>query len=254
MISKDTAFMTLQEFTDYAKEWVSSVNNEYKGHNLIFTIDDLLGTISARELCEECHGVKEPFQYLDIPVDISFEDKADVEVILEEALYFGTDFDDCDCRQDGELRERTQESNSTQVDNEMGQCAFCATRLPVSQMIKVGSNKYICVDDFVDEIVCSLSDAEMGTALDLLTKAIVSNNSNETIIEAMPDVIEQKVYGGAPAVANYNKQDFFKSIVERKYDLNDTAALIDDLVALTIIAGKLDIYWEEFPDLKRMLP
>ena len=45
MISKDTAFLTLQEFTDYAKEWVSSVNNEYKGHNLIFTIDDLLGTI-----------------------------------------------------------------------------------------------------------------------------------------------------------------------------------------------------------------
>ena len=105
MLNKSTINMTLQEFTDYAKDWLSAVKNEYKNYNLIFTIDDLLGTISARELCEECQGVKEPFQYLDVPVDINFEDKADVEEILEEALYFGTDFEDCFCDEDEEEEE-----------------------------------------------------------------------------------------------------------------------------------------------------
>ena len=101
MINKNTTFMTLKEFTDYAKKWVSAVKNEYKDFNLIFTVDDLFSTVSARELCEECQGVKEPFQYLDVPIDISL-DKADLEEILEEALYFGTDFEDCYCDEDEE--------------------------------------------------------------------------------------------------------------------------------------------------------
>lgn len=252
MISKNTTFMTLQEFTDYAKEWLAAVKNEYKGYNLILTIDDLFSTISARELCEECQGVKEPFQYLDVPVDISL-DKADLEEILEEALYFGTDFEDCYCEADEELRVKAQEPNPTHIENEIGYCAYCGIELPVNQMIMVGNNEYICVDDFIDEVVCSMDETEMERGLDLLTEAIVSKYTGEEIIKVMPDIIEHKDYNGGPVV-NYDKQEFYKKILDGKYELEDTGALINDLVTLTIIAGKMDIYWEEISALKRMIP
>ena len=155
---------------------------------------------------------------------------------------------------------RFSDAYSANEPKGMCQCANCGGFFPVNQLIRIGKKEYVCGTDFMEIPMCCILGKDAVKFTGLLTKAIFSKYDEKTILEKMPTSIEPLFYD-EPVATDYDKQEFFEKMKNGKYAPDEFEdfkggvstpefdSISNDLVILTIIAEKLGIYWEDFPEM-----
>lgn len=141
----------------------------------------------------------------------------------------------------------------------MCQCIMTQNYYPVSQMIQVGEQKYVYGGNLIELIdYTPFDEKDIIKFADSLANAIFAKYDDKTVLEKMPSTIEP-LFGNTYISKCYDKYKYFKKMKERTYTLDDSddslvfenldlEILWDNLVILTVVAERMGIYWEDFPE------
>lgn len=141
----------------------------------------------------------------------------------------------------------------------MCQCIMTQNYYPVSQMIQVGEQKYVYGGNLIELIdYTPFDEKDIIKFADSLANAIFAKYDDKTVLEKMPSTIEP-LFGNTYISKCYDKYKYFKKMKERTYTSDDSddslvfenldlEILWDNLVILTVVAERMGIYWEDFPE------